>query len=95
MKLANVNSLMAFTITLMLSTSVSIAGVLDPDCNVEKAARSAAMKATVGVGGRCKPGEAAKDMGRDALGIDEKGPIEKRHKKNQGLGKKAANKIQD
>ena len=34
--------------------------------------KSAAMKSTVGGGGRCKPGETAKDT----LGIDDKGPIE-------------------
>jgi hypothetical protein len=33
----------------------------DPDCTVEKAARSTAMKATVGVGGRCTPKEAVSD----------------------------------
>jgi hypothetical protein len=95
MKFSNVKSLMTFGSALMLITSVASAGVLDPDCNVEKAARSAAMKATVGVGGRCKPGETTKDMSRDALGIDKKSPIEKRHKENQGLGKKAANKIKN
>lgn len=33
----------------------------DPDCTAEKAARSTAMKATVGVGGRCTPKEALTD----------------------------------
>jgi len=33
----------------------------DPDCTAEKAARSTAMKATVGVGGRCTPKEAVSD----------------------------------
>lgn len=33
----------------------------DPDCTAEKAARSTAMKATVGVGGRCTPKEALSD----------------------------------
>jgi hypothetical protein len=33
----------------------------DPDCTAEKAARSTAMKATVGVGGRCTPKEAVAD----------------------------------
>jgi hypothetical protein len=33
----------------------------DPDCMAEKAARSTAMKATVGVGGRCMPNEAVAD----------------------------------
>jgi hypothetical protein len=40
------------------------AGVLDPDCTATKAAKSAAAKATVGVGGRCSPAEAAKDTAK-------------------------------
>ena len=54
------------------------------------------MKATVGVGGRCKPAEAAKDMSKNAIGIEDKGPIEKqRKKKDDGLAKKAAKKVID
>jgi len=45
------------------------AGPLDPDCTAEKAAKSAATKATVGVGGRCSPAEAAKDTAKGATGI--------------------------
>ncbi len=52
---------------------LALAGPLDPDCTAEKAAKSATAKATVGVGGRCSPAEAAKD----AVGIEDKGPIEK------------------
>ena len=48
------------------------AGVLDPDCTAEKAAKSAAAKATVGVGGRCSPAEAAKDTAQKATGIESK-----------------------
>ncbi|MFG0380508.1 hypothetical protein ACF8C6_06045 [Pseudomonas sp. zbq_18] len=44
------------------------AGVLDPDCTAEKAAKSAAMKATVGVGGRCT----AKEAVGDSLDVDDK-----------------------
>ncbi|ARU87574.1 hypothetical protein [Pseudomonas sp. M30-35] len=44
------------------------AGVIDPDCTPEKAAKSAAMKATVGVGGRCD----AKDVASDSMGLDDK-----------------------
>ncbi|KRG69171.1 hypothetical protein [Pseudoxanthomonas dokdonensis] len=44
------------------------AGVLDPECTPEKAAKSAAAKATVGVGGRCDAKEAAKD----SMGLDDK-----------------------
>jgi hypothetical protein len=61
-----------------LLSQVAVGGILDPDCTAEKAAKSAAMKATVGVGGRCSPAEAAKDTGRGAVGIEEKGPLEKR-----------------
>lgn len=54
---------------LMLSASLSVqAGVVNPDCTAEKAAKSAATKATVGVGGRCSPAEAAKDT----IGVDKK-----------------------
>ncbi len=48
-------------------SSTASAGVLDPDCNAEKAAKSAAAKATIGVGGRCTPAEAAKDMASDKV----------------------------
>lgn len=44
------------------------AGVLDPDCTAEKAAKSAAMKAVVGVGGRCT----AKEAASDSLHVDDK-----------------------
>ena len=50
------------------------AGIVDPNCTAEKAAKSAAAKATVGVGGRCSPAEAAKDT----VGIDQKdGPLDR------------------
>jgi hypothetical protein len=42
-------------------------GLLDPDCTAEKAAKSAAMKSTIGVGGRCSPAEAAKDTAKRAV----------------------------
>ena len=42
---------------------------VDPNCDVGKAAKGAAMKATVGVGNRCGVGETT----RDTLGIDDKG----------------------
>lgn len=44
------------------------AGVINPDCTAEKAAKSAAMKATVGVGGRCD----AKEAAADSVGLDDK-----------------------
>ena len=46
------------------AASAALAGIVDPDCTAEKAAKSAAAKATVGVGGRCSAGEAAKDSGK-------------------------------
>ena len=72
--------------------SAAIAGPFDPDCTAEKAAKSAAMKATVGVGGRCTAGEAAADSAKRAAGIEEKGPLEKR-KQRDGVAKKAADAI--
>jgi hypothetical protein len=57
---------------LVLATVTASAGPLDPDCTAEKAAKSAAMKATVGVGGRCDPKEAAHDTAKDATGIGDK-----------------------
>ena len=49
------------------STSGKGGGLLDPDCTVEKAAKSAEMKSTVGIGGRCTPAEAAKDTAKRAV----------------------------
>ena len=53
---------------------LSSAGPLNPDCTAEKAAKSAAAKATVGVGGRCSPAEAAKDTAKKATGIEDEVP---------------------
>ena len=61
----------------ILYVPLSSAGVLDPDCTAEKAAKSAAAKATVGVGGRCSPAEAAKDTAKKATGIEGKVPLAK------------------
>lgn len=58
---------------LSLSSAYSSAGVVNPDCTAEKAAKSAAAKSTVGVGGRCSPAEAAKDTAMDAAGIEGEG----------------------
>lgn len=43
------------------------AGIKDPDCTAEKAAKSTATKMTVGVSGRCTPKEAAKDTATGAV----------------------------
>ena len=88
------NGLMAITLTLVLGNSSAIAGVVDPDCDAGDAAKSTAMKATVGVGGRCTPAEAAKDMTKEAVGIEDKGPLN-RNKKDEGLAKKATKKALD
>jgi len=64
---------------IMLATIIYVplasAGVFDPDCTAEKAAKSAAAKATVSVGGRCSPAEAAKDTAKRVTGIDGKGSV--------------------
>ncbi len=58
---------------------LALAGPIDPDCTAEKAAKSAATKATVGVGGRCSPAEAAKDTAKDAVGDANKDRKDKRY----------------
>ena len=80
-----------FVLTRLLVGSVAFAGVLDPDCTPEKAAKSAAAKATVGVGGRCKPGETVKDSTKRAAGVDG----EKKTDDEQGVAKKAAAKAKN
>ena len=73
--------------TLIVSTA--FAGPVDPNCTPEKAAKSAAAKSTVGVGGRCDAKEAAADSGKKAVGVEEKGPIEKKTSKNDTPAEKA------
>ena len=80
----NINTT-ALALALSIASGVATAGVLDPDCTAEKAAKSAAMKATVGVGGRCSPKEAAADSAKRATGIEDKGPIGKRRDDDKGL----------
>ena len=58
---------------------LALAGPLDPDCTAEKAAKSAATKATIGVGGRCSPAEAAKDTAKDAVGDGDRDRKDKKH----------------
>jgi hypothetical protein len=65
---------------LALLSSAAVAGIVDPECTPEKAAKGAAAKATVGVGGRCDAKEAAKDSGKKAAGVEDKGPLEKKSK---------------
>jgi hypothetical protein len=75
-----------FAVSLLLSLAVTsaLAGPLDPDCTAEKAAKSAAAKATVGVGGRCDPKEAAHDTAKDATNFGDK---DKDRDKDKGKGK--------
>ena len=79
------------TFTLIVSTA--LAGVVDPDCTPEKAAKSAAAKSTVGVGGRCNAGEAAKDSGKKAAGVEDKEPLEKKTSKNDTPAEKAKDAV--
>jgi hypothetical protein len=81
-------------LTLALASSAAFAGIVDPDCTPEKAAKSAAAKSTVGVGGRCDAKEAAKDSGKKAAGVEDKGPLEKKKSKNDTLAEKAKNTAQ-
>jgi hypothetical protein len=77
----------------LLASTSAVAGVLDPECTPEKAAKGAAAKATVGVGGRCKPGETVKDSGKRAVGAgDDK---KKNGDDDGGVAKKAADKVND
>jgi hypothetical protein len=86
--------LAACGLTLALASSAAFAGIFDPDCTPEKAAKSAAAKSTVGVGGRCDAKEAAKDSSKKAVGVEDKGPLEKKKSKNDTLAEKAKNTAQ-
>lgn len=84
--------LLSFSLVLacVLLGGTAVAGVLDPDCTPEKAAKGAAAKATIGVGGRCKPGETVKDTSKRAVGIDDD-----KRKDDKGLVRKTADKVKD
>ncbi|XZG71671.1 hypothetical protein ACTSKR_07380 [Chitinibacteraceae bacterium HSL-7] len=84
----------AFVLTLLLASSLSVAGALDPDCTAEKAAKGAATKAVVGVGGRCDMKETVSDSAKRAAGVEEKGPIEKKLD-HRGPAEKAADALKD
>jgi hypothetical protein len=88
-----VTTFVAFALALSCISTAGMAGVLDPDCTAEKAAKSAAAKSTVGVGGRCSPAEAAKDQAKDKVGIEDKGPIEKKTSKNDTPAEKAKDAV--
>jgi hypothetical protein len=74
----SLDSRLGLGLALVLAVSSVGAGPLDPDCTAEKAAKSAAAKATVGVGGRCDPKEAAKDT----VGLDDKDRKDKKDRKD-------------
>ena len=82
-------TLMTITLAAAMCANLALAGALDPDCTPEKAAKGAAAKATVGVGGRCSPAEAAKDSAKRTAGIEDKGPLDKAGHGDDGLVKKA------
>jgi hypothetical protein len=88
-----VTTMVAFALALSCIAGAGMAGALDPDCTAEKAARSAAAKSTVGVGGRCSPAEAAKDQTKEKIGIEDKGPIEKTTGKNDTPVEKAKDAV--
>jgi hypothetical protein len=70
--ISSFKSRLGLGLALVLAVTAVRAGPLDPDCTAEKAAKSAAAKATVGVGGRCDPKEAAADTAKKATNIDDK-----------------------
>ena len=72
------SALTALTMALGMCAQLAFAGPLDPECTPEKAAKSAATKATVGVGGRCDPKETAADSAKRTAGVDDKGRGDKR-----------------
>jgi hypothetical protein len=76
-------------LTLLLAAGTAGAGALDPDCTAQKAAKGAAAKATVGVGGRCSPAEAAKDTAKRATGGEGKGTLKPGDDTGKGAAKKA------
>jgi len=89
------------TLALLASASIAqasfaVGGIVNPDCTPEKAAKSAAAKATIGKGGRCSPAEAVKDTGKKVAGVEDKGPLTKATSKEHNpveKGKDAAKSV--
>ena len=46
-------------------------------------------------GGRCSAGEAAKDSGKKAVGVEDKGPLEKKKSKNDPSVEKARDAVKN
>ena len=82
-------------LALALAVTAVSAGPLDPDCTAEKAAKSAAAKATVGVGGRCDPKEAMHDTAKDATGIGDNDRKDRDDKKDKNDKDKDKDKDKD
>ena len=68
----NTMTRLSMAVMVCLASQAAWSGVLDPECTAEKGAKSAATKATVGVGGRCSPAEAAKDTAKDKVDVKDK-----------------------
>ena len=85
----SIKSRLGLGLAMALAVTAVSAGPLDPDCTAEKAAKSAAAKATIGVGGRCDPKEAIHDTAKDATGIgdnDRKDRDDKKDKNDNNSG---------
>ena len=81
--MSSLKSRLGLGLAMALAMTAVSAGPLDPDCTAEKVAKSAAAKATVGVGGRCDPKEAIHDTAKDATNIGDK---DKKDKKDDNSG---------
>ena len=91
----SINSRLGLGLAMALVATAVSAGPLDPDCTAEKAAKSAAAKATVGVGGRCDPKEAVHDTAKDATNIGDKDRKDKDEKKDKDDKKDKNDKDKD
>jgi len=80
--ISSFKSRLGLGLALALAVTAVSAGPLDPDCTAEKAAKSAAARATVGVGGRCDAKEAAHDTAADATNIGDKDKKDKKDEKD-------------
>ena len=90
----SIKSRLGLGLAMALAMTAVSAGPLDPDCTAEKAAKSAAAKATVGVGGRCDPKEAMHDTAKDAVDIGDNDRKDK-NDKNDKNDKKDKDKDKD
>jgi hypothetical protein len=79
----SIKSRLGLGLAMALAVTAVSAGPLDPDCTAEKAAKSAAAKATVGVGGRCDPKEAVHDTAKDAVDIGDNDKKDKNDKNKE------------